>query len=161
ITTLAFQEFADVFLFSRADVTAAGRTWTRPSFLRSDIHLYLFALALIALVLVVRYRLGVTKAGRSFLAVRDVRERAVWFGVEPGPNKLLAYALSGAIVGLAGSLFALKAGSISAKDPFLLLESLQLVAILVVGGTGSATGIITAAVLVKGVPQFASTISFT
>ena len=152
ITTLAFQEFADVFLFPRSDVTAAGRTWARPSFLRSDMRLYLFALALLALVLVVRYRLGVTKAGRSFLAVRDVQDRAVCFGVEPGPSKLLAYALSGAIVGLAGCLFALKANSISAKDPFLLLESLQLVAILVVGGTGSAAGIVTAAVLVKGLP---------
>jgi ABC-type branched-subunit amino acid transport system ATPase component/ABC-type branched-subunit amino acid transport system permease subunit len=161
ITTLAFQEFADVFLFSRSDVTAAGRTWTRPSFVSTDIRLYLFALALLTLVLVVRLRLGVTKAGRAFLAVRDVQDRAVSFGVEPGPSKLLAYALSGAIVGLAGSLFALKAGSISANDPFLLLESLQLIAILVVGGAGSPAGIVTAAVLVKGLPQFASTIPFT
>ena len=104
---------------------------------------------------------GVTKAGRSFLAVRDIEDRAVAFGVEPGPSKLLAYALSGAIVGLAGSLFALKAGSISAKDPFLLLESLLLVAIVVVGGAGSAAGIVTAAVLIKGLPQFSSTIPFT
>jgi len=161
ITTLAFQEFAEVFLFSRSDVTAAGRTWTRPSFVSSDIRLYLFALALLVLVLVVRLRVGVTKAGRALLAVRDVQDRAVCFGVEPGPSKLLAYALSGAIVGLAGSLFALKAGSISANDPFLLLESLQLVAILVVGGTGSPAGIVTAAVLVKGLPQFMSTIPFT
>ena len=153
ITTLAFQEFADVFLFPRSDVTAAGRTWTRPSFLRSDVRLYLFALTLLALVLVVRHRVAVTKAGRSFLAVRDIQDRARVFGVEPGPSKLLAYALSGAIVGLAGSLFALKEGSISAKDPFFLLESLQLVAILVVGGTGSAAGIVTAAVLVKGLPS--------
>src|SRR5439155_11821418 len=128
---------------------------------RSDIRLYLFALAFLAIVLVVRLRVGVTKAGRAFLAVRDVHDRAVSFGVEPGPSKLLAYALSGAIVGLAGSLFALKAGSISAKDPFLLLESLQLVAILVVGGAGSAAGIVTAAVVVKGLPQFVSTIPFT
>ncbi len=161
ITTLAFQGFADVFLFTRTDVTAAGRTWERPSFLRTDIRLYLFALVLLALVLVVRHRVAVTKAGRTFLAVRDIEDRARVFGVEPGPSKLLAYAISGAIVGLGGSLFALKAGSISAKDPFLLLESLQLVAILVVGGTGSAAGIVTAAVVVKGLPQFISTIPFT
>jgi ABC-type branched-subunit amino acid transport system ATPase component/ABC-type branched-subunit amino acid transport system permease subunit len=161
ITTLAFQQFADVFLFTRADVTAAGRTWEMPSFLDSDIRMYLFALTLLALVLVVRRRVAVTKAGRSFLAVRDIEDRARVFAVEPGPNKLLAYAISGAIVGVGGALFALKAGSISAKDPFLLLESLQLVAIVVVGGTGSATGIVTAAVLFKGLPQFTSTIPFT
>jgi len=161
ITTLAFQEFADVFLFTRSDVTAAGRTWNRPGFLRTDVRLYLLALTLLALVLVARHRVAVTKAGRAFLAVRDIEDRARVFGVEPGPSKLLAYAISGAIVGLGGSLFALKAGSISAKDPFLLLESLQLVAILVVGGTGSAAGIVTASVLVKGLPQFSSTIPFT
>ncbi|HYL52284.1 MAG TPA: ATP-binding cassette domain-containing protein [Acidimicrobiia bacterium] len=161
ITTLAFQEFADVFLFTRTDVTAAGRTWERPAFLRTDVRLYLFALSLLTLVLIVRHRVAVTKAGRTFLAVRDIEDRARVFGVEPGPSKLLAYAISGAIVGLGGSLFALKAGSISAKDPFLLLESLQLVAILVVGGTGSAAGIVTASVLVKGLPQFISTIPFT
>ncbi len=161
ITTLAFQEFAEEFLFSRNDVTAADRTLSRPSFLHSDVRLYLFALAALALVLLVRYRLSVTKAGRSFLAVRDIEDRARCFGVEPGQSKLLAYAISGAIVGLAGSVLALKAGSISAKDPFLLLESLQLVAIVVVGGAGSAAGIVTAAVLVKGLPQFSSTIPLT
>ncbi len=137
-----------------ADVTAAGRTLERPPFLRSDVRLYLFASPRSRSCSSCGIAVAVTKAGRSFLAVRDIEDRARGFGVEPGPSKLLAYAISGAIVGLAGGLLALKAGSISAKDPFLLLESLQLVAIVVVGGAGSAAGIITAAVLVKGVPQF-------
>jgi ABC-type branched-subunit amino acid transport system ATPase component/ABC-type branched-subunit amino acid transport system permease subunit len=161
ITTLAFQEFAEVYLFSRQDVTAAGRSIDRPPFLRSDLRLYLFAVAALVLVLVVRQRIGVTKSGRQFLAVRDLGDRARSFGIEPGPTKLYAYALSGAIVGLGGAVLALKAGSISAKDPFLLLESLTLVAIVVVGGSGSAAGIITAAVAIKALPQFSSTIPLT
>jgi ABC-type branched-subunit amino acid transport system ATPase component/ABC-type branched-subunit amino acid transport system permease subunit len=161
ITTLAFQVFAEAFLFSRDDVTAAGRTLPRPSMLRGDVQLYLFAIACLAVVLLVRHRIGVTKAGRSFAAVRDIESRAPCFGVQPGSTKLLAYALSGAIVGLAGAVIALKAGSISAKDPFLLLESFLLVAIVVVGGAGSAAGIVTAAVLIKALPQFFSTIPFT
>jgi len=161
ITTLAFQVFAETFLFTRTDVTAANRTLPTPPFLQTDLRLYLFALAAIALVMLVRYRLGVTKAGRMFLAVRDIEQRARCFAVEPGPTKLLAYALSGAIVGLAGSIVALKAGTIASKDPFLLIESLQLVAIVVVGGAGSAWGIITAAVLVKGLPQFIDSVPFT
>jgi ABC-type branched-subunit amino acid transport system ATPase component/ABC-type branched-subunit amino acid transport system permease subunit len=160
ITTLAFQVFAETFLFSRQDVTAAGRTLPRPGALQGDVELYLFALACLALVLLLRHRVGVTKAGRAFVAVRDIEPRASSYGVQPGSTKLLAYALSGAIVGLAGSVVALKAGSISAKDPFLLLESLLLVAIVVVGGAGSTAGIISAAVFVKALPQFASTIPF-
>jgi len=158
ITTLAFQVFAEAFLFSRDDVTAAGRTLDRPAMLEGDVQLFLFSVACLALVLLVRRRVGVTKSGRAFGAVRDVEARAVCFGIVPGSTKLLAYALSGAIVGLAGGVLAMKAGSISAKDPFLLLESLQLVAIVVVGGAGSAAGIVTAAVLVKALPQFYSTI---
>ena len=154
ITTLAFQVAAENFLFTRQDFTAADQVLERPAFLASDLRLYLFALACIAVVLVVRRRVALTCAGRSFLAVRDVEARAQCFGIEPGRTKLLAYALSGAIVGLAGGLLALKEGSISAKDPFALLESLQLVAIVVVGGASSAAGILTAAVLVKGLPQF-------
>ncbi len=158
ITTLAFQVFAESFLFTRTDVTAAGRELVRPPFLEGDVQLYCFALVCLALVLALRHRIAVTKASRSFFAVRDIETRAKCFGVEPGPTKLLAYALSGAIVGLAGAVFAMKAGSISAKEPFLLFESLQLVAIVVVGGRGSATGILTAAFLVKGLSQFVTTV---
>jgi ABC-type branched-subunit amino acid transport system ATPase component/ABC-type branched-subunit amino acid transport system permease subunit len=158
ITTLAFQVFAERYLFTRSDVTAAGRELERPSYLEGDVQLYAFALVCLAIVLWLRRRIAVTKAGRSFCAVRDIERRAQSFGIEPGSTKLLAYALSGAIVGLGGAVFAMKAGSISAKEPFLLLESLQLVAIVVVGGAGSASGILTAAFLVKGLSQFSSTV---
>jgi ABC-type branched-subunit amino acid transport system ATPase component/ABC-type branched-subunit amino acid transport system permease subunit len=161
IATLVFQGFAEVYLFTRDDVTAAGRTFSRPAFLDGDLALYLLALAALAVTLLLRRRIAVTRAGRSFVAVRDIKDRAVAFGVEPGRTKLLAYAISGGVAGLAGAVLALKAGSISAKDPFLLLESLLLVAIVVVGGAGSAAGILTAAVLVKGFPQFADTVPFT
>jgi len=160
ITTLAFQIFAEGFLFSRQDFTAASQTLKRPSFLRGDVALYAFALACLGIVLALRRRLGVTKAGRAFLAVREVEARAQAFGVEPGPNKLLAYAISGAIVGLAGGVLAMKEGSISSRGPFVLLESLQLVAIVVVGGAGSPTGMLTAAVLFKATPQFFTKILF-
>jgi ABC-type branched-subunit amino acid transport system ATPase component/ABC-type branched-subunit amino acid transport system permease subunit len=161
IATLAFQAFAEVYLFTRDDVTAAGRTLPRPPFLEGDLALYGFALCAVAVTLLVRRRIATTKAGRSFLVVRDIQQRAVAFGIEPGRTKLLAYALSGSLAGLGGALLALKAGSISAKDPFLLLESLMLVAIVVVGGAGSAAGILTATVLVKAFPQFSTSIPFT
>jgi len=158
IATLAFQVFAEVFLFTRPDLVAATRTFGRPAELRTDRALYLLALAAVALTLVVRARVGATKAGRVFVAVRDVPDRAPVFGVEPGAGKLLAYACSGALVGLAGAVLAIKAGNITAKDPFLLLESLQLVAIVVVGGTGSAAGIVAASVFVKGTPQLVGSV---
>jgi ABC-type branched-subunit amino acid transport system ATPase component/ABC-type branched-subunit amino acid transport system permease subunit len=154
IATLAFQDVAEKYLFTNQDVTAGDKLLARPTVLRTDTRLYFLGLLALGAVLLVRWRIVNTRAGRSFLAVRDIAERSRAFGVEPGPTKLLAYALSGAIVGLAGALLATHEGTIgTATDPFKLLESLQLVAIAVVGGAGSATGIIIAAFLVKGLPQ--------
>src|SRR5207247_1308607 len=80
--------------------------------------------------LLVRWRLGGTRAGRALLAVRDVEARANAFGVETGAMKLLAYTISGALVGLGGALLAFKnaPGTLTATDPFVLLRSLLLVA---------------------------------
>jgi ABC-type branched-subunit amino acid transport system ATPase component/ABC-type branched-subunit amino acid transport system permease subunit len=154
IATLAFQDAAEKYLFTNEDVTAGDKVLARPTALRTDTRLYLLALVALGVVLLVRRRVTSTRAGRSFVAVRDIGERSRAFGIEPGPTKLFAYALSGAIVGLAGALLATHEGTIgTATDPFKLLESLQLVAIAVVGGAGSATGIIIAAFLVKGLPQ--------
>ena len=154
IATLAFQDAAEKYLFTNEDVTAGDKILARPSAFRTDTRLYLLGLVALGVVLLVRRRVTDTRAGRSFVAVRDIGERSRAFGIEPGPTKLLAYALSGAIVGLAGALLATHEGTIgTATDPFKLLESLQLVAIAVVGGAGSAPGIIIAAFLVKGLPQ--------
>ena len=153
IATLAFQDMAEKLLFVRTDVTGGERVFERPGFLDSDVRMYFLALAGLVLTLVVRSRVARTRVGRGFVAVRDVPGRAVAFGVEPGPTKLFAYALSGAVVGLAGGLLALREGAIgTATDPFKLLESLQLVAVVVVGGAGSAVGVVIAAVVVKGIP---------
>jgi ABC-type branched-subunit amino acid transport system ATPase component/ABC-type branched-subunit amino acid transport system permease subunit len=154
IATLAFQDVAEKYLFNREDITAGDKVLDRPSLLETDTRLWYLALVSLVAVLAVRSRIAATRTGRSFAAVRDLQGRARAFGVEPGRTKLLAYAISGAVVGLAGALLATREGTIgTAIDPFKLLESLQLVAIAVVGGAGSAAGIIAAAFLFKGLPQ--------
>ncbi len=153
ITTLAFQLFAERFLFGISSVNGGGRTFERPSFLEKFGPLYYFSAAMVALVALVVRRVAQTRAGRSFVAVRDVEARAVAFGIDPGPTKLLAYALSGAITGLGGALFALKEGTVTGLDDFNLQASLILVAIVVVGGARSTVGILIAAVFVRALPS--------
>ncbi|MFN2624850.1 MAG: ATP-binding cassette domain-containing protein [Mycobacteriales bacterium] len=153
ITTLAFQTFAEAFLFQRTDVTASGRSLEQPSYLHSFRSLYYFALGCVAVVVLVLRRVRATRSGRSFVAVRDIEARSQSFGIEPGRTKLLAYALSGAIVGLGGALFALKETSVNTLDNFNLQSSLILVAIVVVGGARSSIGILIAAVFVRALPS--------
>ena len=137
------------------DLTGATLTLDRPALLSTPKSLYFFAIACVGVVLVVRRRLAVTRGGRALLAVRDIELRANAFGVEPGATKLGAYTLSGAIAGLAGALLAFKEapGAISDTSPFGLMQSLLLVAIVVVGGAGSGAGIVLAALFLNGFPQ--------
>ena len=161
IVTLALQYATEQYAFKNQTITAATQSLERPGFISSDLALYFFALSLLALTLIVRWRLGVTRAGRALLAVRDIELRANAFGIEPGPMKLLAYTISGALVGMGGALLAFKnaPGTLTSLDPFALMRSLLLVAIVIVGGTGSGAGIIAAAFFIDGVPQLFETVT--
>ena len=153
IATLAFQLMCEKRIFTSVTLTGSGYQFTRPSFISTDRSVYLFGLACLAVTLLIRQRVAVTKAGRNFLAVRDVERRTPCFGVESGTSKLLAYAISGALVGLGGALLALREnGPVTDFQAFGLLPSLQLVAIVVIGGAGSAAGIIIAAFFTSGLP---------
>jgi ABC-type branched-subunit amino acid transport system ATPase component/ABC-type branched-subunit amino acid transport system permease subunit len=160
IVTLALQYATEQYVFKNQTLTGADLTLNRPSLIRTDTALYFFALALLGVTLIVRWRLGATRAGRALLAVRDIELRANAFGIEPGPTKLLAYTISGALVGLGGALLAFKnaPGALTSVDPFILLQSLLLVAVVIVGGTGSGTGIIVASFFIVGVPQLFSSV---
>ena len=89
--------------------------------------------------------------------MREVEARAAAFGIRTGPAKLMAYAISGGIAGLGGALFALQQGSVSDLQPFILRESLLLVAVVVIGGARSPIGILLAAFLLKGLPGLLGT----
>ena len=152
IASLAFQIFAVLVPDRFPSVKAGGRTFDRPAFLSSDAQLYYFGLGCVAVTVLVLWRVRRTRAGRSFVAVRDVEDRAAAFGIAAGPTKLLAYAISGALAGLGGALFAIQQGSISDTVPFGLQQSLTLVAIVVVGGARSPLGIIFGAFAVSALP---------
>jgi branched-chain amino acid transport system permease protein len=153
IASLAFQLFAQQVPNKWDSIKFAGRTFDRPSYLVDETHLYFLAVACLAFVVLLLAQLRRTRGGRSLLAVRDVEARAAAFGIATGRTKLFAYAVSGGIAGLGGALFALQQTSVSDTQPFILQESLILVAIVVVGGARSTGGILVAAFATKAVPK--------
>jgi branched-chain amino acid transport system permease protein len=157
IASLAFQLFAQQVPAKWDGVKFVGRTFDRPSYLVDETHFYYLAVGCVTLVLLLLARLRRTRGGRSLLAVRDVESRAAAFGISTGRAKLFAYGVSGAIAGLGGALFALQQTSVSDTQPFILRESLILVAIVVVGGSRSPVGILFAAILTKALPQLLGT----
>jgi branched-chain amino acid transport system permease protein len=152
VATLAFQVFAQQVPSKWSGVKSVGEPFARPSYLVDETHFYYLAVGCVVLTLVLLATLRRTRGGRSLLAVRDVEARAAAFGISPGRSKLFAYGVSGAIAGLGGAVFALQQTSVNDTSPFILRESLLLVAIVVVGGARSPIGILSAALLVKALP---------
>lgn len=160
IATLAFQEFAVKYLFFQHWLNSGTKVFNRPSYLTSETNYFYFGLACVLLAAIVLRRLRATRGGRAFVAVRDVEARAGAFGIATGQTKLLAYALSGALCGLAGALYGMQQGSVTEVVNFDLQNSLLLVAVVVVGGAGSTVGILVAAALLLAAPSLISASMF-
>src|SRR5437588_9529025 len=112
-----------------------------------------YALCLLALVVVVLAvaRIRRSGLGRSFVAVRDNEKSLAALGLSPARVKLTAFAISGTIAGLAGGLLA-GLYVIFGPDRFGAAESLQAVAMVVIGGLASVAGAVFGALFVVGIP---------
>lgn len=93
-----------------------------------------------------------SRFGRSFAAVRNNEQAAASLGIPVRRAKVLAFAWSGLIVGLAGALFAVLNGRVS-PESFGLAQVLFHFAIVMIGGLASVIGSILGAVLLTGAPE--------
>ena len=153
IASLAFQQFAQQVPAKWDEVKFVGRTFDPPGYLTSVRSQYYLGVGLVLGTLLLLAGIRRTRGGRSLIAVRDVEARAVAFGIATGPTKLFAYAVSGFLAGLGGALFALQQTSVSDIQPFILQQSLILVAVVVVGGARSPVGILLATFLTAALPK--------
>jgi branched-chain amino acid transport system permease protein len=73
-------------------------------------------------------------------------------GINLVQTKLLAYMLGAAFAGLGGAVFAALVGSIFASS-IQLIVSVNVVALIIVGGMGSIPGVIVGAIFLIGLPE--------
>jgi len=111
----------------------------------------------LCLVLTVLCTLGVlnllrSPTGRAFVAIRDSEVSAQSMGIHLARYKTISFALSAAITGVAGALYAHKLQFIS-PDQFGLLQSIELLLLIVVGGLGSVHGAFLGAIFLISMPQ--------
>jgi len=123
----------------------------RPAYLRSPGAYYLLCLAVLAAVATAVGHLRRTGAGRRFIAARANPRRAASLTVAAAPARLTAFAVSGALCGLAGGLFAGLDQQVAARQ-FPVFDSLLVVAVVAVGGFGSVPGAVLGAAVVLGIP---------
>jgi branched-chain amino acid transport system permease protein len=90
--------------------------------------------------------------GRAFVAIRDSEISAQSMGIHLARYKTLSFALSAALAGIGGALYAHKLQFIS-PDQFNILQSIDLLLMIVVGGLGSVHGAFLGAIFLIAMPQ--------
>jgi branched-chain amino acid transport system permease protein len=113
---------------------------------------YYALLALTLLIVALNVRLQNSRIGRAWEAIREDEVAAKAMGINTRNIKLLAFAMGASFGGLAGGLFASIQGFIS-PESFGLLESITVLAMVVLGGMGNIPGVILGAVLLTALPE--------
>ncbi len=115
------------------------------------LYYYLF-LAIVLVSVLVCYRLQTSRIGRAWMAIREDETAAKAMGVNTRNLKLLAFGLGAMFGGVAGVLFASFQGFVS-PESFSLMESVMIVAMVVLGGLGHLPGVVLGAVLLSALPE--------
>ncbi|AHG46594.1 ABC transporter permease [Rhizobium leguminosarum bv. trifolii CB782] len=113
------------------------------------IFLFYLILMLCMLTAYVTIRLRRMPIGRAWEALREDEIACRSLGINTVTTKLTAFATGAMFGGFAGSFFAARQGFVS-PESFIFLESAVVLAIVVLGGMGSLTGIAIAAIVMVG-----------
>lgn len=97
--------------------------------------------------------IALSSHGRALFAIREDEVAAESVGINAFKYKLLIFIIGAAWAGVAGVLFAHLELSISPK-PFGFMRSIEIIVMVVLGGMGSVTGAVIAAVVLTGLPEF-------
>jgi branched-chain amino acid transport system permease protein len=120
--------------------------------LDGDRGFYYLCLGLTTLAILALMNLLRSPTGRAFVAIRDSEISASCMGVNLAKYKTLSFAISAALTGIGGALYAHKVTFIS-PEQFTLLQSIELVTIVILGGVGSLHGAVLGAAFVIMLPQ--------
>ena len=113
---------------------------------------YFLLLVLAVLVVIINRRLQDSRIGRAWQAIREDEIAAKAVGINTRNLKLLAFAMGASFGGVAGGVFSAMQGFVS-PESFSLIESIMILAMVVLGGMGHIPGVILGAVLLTVLPE--------
>ena len=114
-------------------------------------YYYLF-LILVVFSVVICHRLETSRIGRAWMAIREDEIAAKAMGINTRNMKLLAFGMGATFGGVSGAMFAAFQGFVS-PESFSLMESVMIVAMVVLGGMGHLPGVILGAVMLAALPE--------
>ena len=145
IATMAFGFIVEEGI-TRAESLTGGNSGTTLTGVRilgldcgGETAFYYLCLAILALAVLGVMNLLRSPTGRAFIAIRDSEVSAQSMGVHLARYKTIAFALSAALAGIAGALYAHKLRFLS-PEQFTFLQSVEMLIMIVVGGLGSIHG---------------------
>ena len=115
------------------------------------LYYYLFMI-LVVISVVICYRLQDSRVGRAWMAIREDEIAAKAMGINTRNMKLLAFGMGASFGGVSGAMFGAFQGFVS-PESFSLMESVMIIAMVVLGGIGHIPGVILGAVLLAALPE--------
>lgn len=152
IVTLGFGEIIRVALLN-LDFLGGPRGISGIPSLPNFLATYAYAAFWALICFFVIWRLVLSSHGRGLLSVREDEIAAQAMGIDTTQMKVRAFVLSSFFAGIAGSLFSHVTNYIS-PSTFSFLLSVNAVIMVVLGGMGSMSGSIAAAIFITAMPEF-------
>ncbi len=147
IVTLGFGEIIRVMILN---IDAVGGARGLPGIPQWSTFFWVFLAVVVVIML--SHNLAASTHGRALFAIRDDEVAAEALGVDTTRYKVLAFVISAFFAGVAGGLFA---HFLSYLNPatFQFTKSIEVIAIVVLGGMGSVSGSVVAAILLTLLPE--------
>ncbi|WP_165175302.1 branched-chain amino acid ABC transporter permease [Desulfovibrio sp. ZJ369] len=163
IVTLGFGEIVRLSLQNWTSLTGGPRGISdipRPGLFglpmdinASTTYVYYLVLAAVAITIIVIYRLKNSRVGLALQALREDEIACEAMGVDITRVKLSAFALGSCWAGFAGVIFAAKTTYINPSS-FTFMESAMILSMVVLGGMGSISGVVIAAMILILAPEY-------
>lgn len=115
--------------------------------MNQPVHYYFIVLGLFVIVLIAAHRLNHSRIGRAWTAIREDELAARTMGIPLVRMKLLAFATGAGFAGMMGVVFAARQTFIDPSS-FGFMESIGILAMVIMGGMGNITGVIIGAAAV-------------
>jgi branched-chain amino acid transport system permease protein len=113
---------------------------------------YYLEVVLVVVVMVVFSRLNASRIGRAWVAIREDEVAAAAMGINTINLKLLAFTIGAFLAGAAGTVSAHLATQVS-PDSYTFLQSVLLLAAVVLGGMGTIPGAVVGSALLIAIPE--------
>jgi len=163
IVTLGFGEIIRIILENWDDFSNGPRgigNIPAPSFFghqfeqhNSVIYIYFIVIALVLMTIFFVGRLENSRIGRAWIALRDDEIACQAMGIDKFKTKLTAFALGATWASIGGVVFAAKTSFINPMS-FTIWESITILCVVVIGGMGSAIGVIAGALVLILLPEY-------